>query len=865
MKKISVKKIAALAAGAVMLGASVVGAAYWQDVPITNDAGAPQVKVVVGANAAASDGVAAANIAARIGNLAFKSGSTYTAVAKGLDGVSCQKVEGTSTGGSVTCTPTISNEQVQLDVTLPGVVTGAYNFKPSINDYIDKKLNNRINSGSEDQYQSTVTDVSPWAAQDTLKISGTAFTPIASATVRDTYSGKSYTEEQSIWLRGQVQYDETLDTLIAKSMKLAYRAEFTQDSYGIPFCTALANGAGNDYTQCASNNDRTDRHRVSVKFLGEDWIISGMSVNTGASTGGTGTLYDPGSTVSLAKEGAYRVLHIGENLSSGAYSVRLADIGLAEGATNVHPAAIEIYDANGVKLKEDKVDPGTTYSWTATDGTNLKIKVYTTQPGYTLNSKWAEIALYSQEITLTSGDTIDNDKNADWDVSIGWRDKGYTAAANQTDHLREILLINDANTAKMQKGDTLDIVGDPVVFQLEFGGVDLADADYNLVTYTVDNAADLKVSSGQSCETADTQDLTGQQLLQVSAKTKDSFEIEGFMVNTFYVNLKGDMGNKILSLYYKPSGASCWYNATSATYINALKTQVTVKFAGIGDDQSAANGGVLYVNNNSITGGFEVGAIEDAGYNSTTRAVDKFAVLLYNISSKYKFTTSTTSSTSNAINYTAAIAGGPAGFSVTMPTGVDATYMTERGTKVYDIDSTGWSFDAAKKIGSGNFYLRTKEGMATDATQVTLKEGESRTLQGGVIIKATSITETVGSCSVDATGAGITCQATGKEGVKAKVSGNGQESDSVTASVPYQLTGDLVVLDANAEKTGTLISVGGDKANEISKAAIATGDTPVDWEATPVVVKKYGNVIVVAGKTSDDTTKAAAQFIAELK
>jgi S-layer protein (TIGR01564 family) len=72
VKGLSVKKIAALAAGAAVLGASVaVADLTFGNTQIINQNGQPVVKVVVGQKAAASDGVVAANIAAVIGNKAF--------------------------------------------------------------------------------------------------------------------------------------------------------------------------------------------------------------------------------------------------------------------------------------------------------------------------------------------------------------------------------------------------------------------------------------------------------------------------------------------------------------------------------------------------------------------------------------------------------------------------------------------------------------------------------------------------------------------------------------------------------------------------------------------------------------------------
>jgi len=74
VRSLNVKKIAALAAGTALVGAAVAaaGAITYSNTPIISESGVPQVKIVVGERAAASDGVVAANIAAMIGNLAWR-------------------------------------------------------------------------------------------------------------------------------------------------------------------------------------------------------------------------------------------------------------------------------------------------------------------------------------------------------------------------------------------------------------------------------------------------------------------------------------------------------------------------------------------------------------------------------------------------------------------------------------------------------------------------------------------------------------------------------------------------------------------------------------------------------------------------
>ena len=96
MKGINVKKIAAFAGAAVLFGAAAVAAdVTYGDKQLVDQNGQPTVKIYVGSKAMISDGVAAANIAAKIANEAYKS-STLTAAVSGK--ATCSV--GTGVGGT---------------------------------------------------------------------------------------------------------------------------------------------------------------------------------------------------------------------------------------------------------------------------------------------------------------------------------------------------------------------------------------------------------------------------------------------------------------------------------------------------------------------------------------------------------------------------------------------------------------------------------------------------------------------------------------------------------------------------------------------------------------------------------------------
>ncbi|MFA5108466.1 MAG: S-layer protein, partial [Candidatus Micrarchaeia archaeon] len=151
MKGVNASRIAAIAATTVVLASSAIAAGVmYENVELVNPNGQPTAKIVVGSGAQISDGVAAANIAAVLANYAYKS-STLTAA---IDGAATCTSSGELSGAG-TCE--VSNKKVTIEITLPGQLANAHQFKTLITDTIDKTLENRINTRSEDNYPTFIT------------------------------------------------------------------------------------------------------------------------------------------------------------------------------------------------------------------------------------------------------------------------------------------------------------------------------------------------------------------------------------------------------------------------------------------------------------------------------------------------------------------------------------------------------------------------------------------------------------------------------------------------------------------------------------------------------------------------------------
>jgi len=527
MKGINASRIAALAAGALVLSSSAIAAGVmYENVQLVNPNGQPTAKIVVGSGAMASDGVAAANIAAVLANHAYKS-STLSAQ---VSGAATCTAAGTMSG---TGTCEVSDKKVTITIELPGVLGNAYQFKTLITDTIDKTLANRINTLSEDNYtaDTSVSDVSTTLSPlrgssgstrntNLYRVGGDQYSGFKDTTISDPQAGSgfTYTAEQGYWMGSSadgVIYDSgsSYRQVIAKPNIMAYNIRFLGNDYGIPFCTKQSDsGVAGNWSSCSTDTSsqyRTDNHRVKVPFMGSEWVISSMTLPSTAATSSTGVV--TGGQVKLAKEAKYDIVNVGGVIDGGTFKLRLSDISVAVGSTNVHPAILDILDANDAVTGQVQVNPGETYTYTqSSTGQSVKIHVYRTAPGFTLNAKWAEIAVYTDEIVLQDGQRYNQvssgDPNYNLKVSLIWKDRDYSASTTtQANSLREIVIFDEDSFigTKYVTGDSYDFPKSNSAFRLTYNGLDLTDGDYVPVSISALSLSDYPVSTdGNDCPTS---------------------------------------------------------------------------------------------------------------------------------------------------------------------------------------------------------------------------------------------------------------------------------------------------------------------------------------------------------------------------
>ena len=777
--------------------------------------------------------------------------------------------------------------------------------KTLITDTIDRTLANRANTLSEDVYPATATATdtsgtitSPLRAvesgikgQNLYRIGSGTFSGFADYAISDNQaSAASYTEEQNFWIGSQpnaVAYDSSSsikDIAVNKFSAMVYNAKFTGNDYGIPICTGeLSNADTTDWSSCdAASNARTAKHRVTVKFMGADWVISEMTNPTVSQASSTSVIN--GGQVKLAKEAKYGIVNVGGVLDAGAFKVRLSDISVATGSNNDHPAIIDVLDANDAVIGQVMVNTDQTYTFT-NGGSQVKIHVYKTAPGFTLNAKWAEMAIYTDEITLKDGQrynlvsSTDADKN--FKVSLLWKNRDYNGGVDSTtpDSLREIVVYNvDGFSDKTKVGDAVNFLQSTPTFKVTYQGVDLAAEDYAPLSYSAMSSDSYRVANAPgdvSCGSSSSLDSTYTAKF-VEIKTNGATLLGGtgdaltgdYMFEKVLFDPIGIIGGGIDSVngtqdqgtaaasykpkvFYKISGRDC-YNWDPISYVaqsGVAGIGNMVKFDTAGDNSAAQ--GALYFSNIPLGGFGNVSMFyqEDAGKYGTlsNNRVYTGVPLLTSDATLSTFRFKSADSSTQNVYYK----GLNAPF-----TGYEPTFVSERGSKSFGVGTSDVVFAVAKKIGMPTFQFAYADA-ATGAASVDntiLGIGDSK-IFGGVTVKVSAIDATSGSC-------GSTQCVVDSSGVSGVITPN--NAATVQAVQPYKLAEQLVYLDTEGASSGIAIVVGGPAVNEMTRVALQ--GSSVDFDTTPVVVKEIGSkTIVVAGKTAADTLSAANDFVAAIK
>jgi len=866
--KLNLKKIGAIVAGATILASSVAFAGVmYGNTELVNDNGQPLVKVIVGEKAAASDGVGGAKIVSKIANNAY--------AAKTLKA----SATATCTSGSATGTCEVSQETVTLEVTVPGLGTGVHNFGLLIADYMDKEVKNRWETGDEwDELDDLLdADANVYANQNSTylfepvtdvdyfyKISGDNFVPFSRVTVQAGAGRTSnWDEYQFAWMHGNTPRDD--NKVKVNIHGGGYSAVFGPDEYGLPLCPGDEDQTYK--TECAGTSDSIEAYRMQIKFLGENWIISSVTIPTNSDTisdEDDQTVYRlAGSKITLAKEATYGIIDVGQCLTWEVKGVKvcLDDISTLEA---VKPAIVSFTNLEGNPLKDnagnpirDQINPGSTKKIYVPGYGDIKVHVYQTAPGYGLLAKWAEMAIYADEITLEDNKkfkTPEGKESNYWKVAIGFtvKDGGRKDEAN---HLKEIMLYDDNGLDDdLIEGEAYPIIdlSNYRAYELLYVELEQTGVNFDTLTFKTTGSTEKQLSHVYPADIPLSFNGT-----EVKTGISKGFKLSPYKGSRFYVIMdSNESGYDTGDILFQDDNNN-WYHVDNTGGVLA------VEYA-----QAGKNGYILAYTSADIM------LVEDAGRYENRDIVDGMDVyMVYDGANLYLYDYSGTDDdditfyTGEETDAADLLTNPSVAFSqLGYVNGTDyesGKFISLRGTVVTK-DKGDRQFKVPNKV--RQVLLRFKPTTAAAAKPDTFtcdKIPEGGTCKvGNVEILVKSIDQVVAPCSVSG------AEACAVESVNAQIvdENNQAMGAQVTASVPYTLTSNLMYLDSEATGlgTGVVITVGGQAVNTVTAAALEEAGTTID-STNNVVVKQVGNKIIVAGYTAEDTLTAVDQFLAGVK
>ena len=825
MKSLNIKKIAAVAAGAAMIGAAFAGAVTQFDESgvgnfqfFTN--GEPNVQIVVGSHALASDAVAAGNIAGIIGNNAY---------------------ETTSVSGSGSSAPV----SVSVSSSGSGLAAGEYGVTSFFgDDRVDRWADNLFNrSTSKPAMPGSI--AMPDSAKEVgrsqwnvLQIPNNGRLELVGGSTTTTV-----TQEQYLDMFARSDYDDTLDAYAAGDFWAIYRTTFSNP---LPACVKTSSA----FVNCATADQLQDHGNI-IYFLGAPWVVSGISISANIV-----------NDLSLGKSFATRQrLAQGESITlSTGHIVKVLNVGAPEGSGSLATAEVEVTAPDGTKEARKIGETATT----KVKGINVRVDsvTYTTAPSSTPSSI---ISAFSDSITIANGAIVDQSLYGSWKANL-------TRTNHSTSQgLSEIAIYNDnfqfaGGGSKAKAGEYVDIMNSPSSFRIQFKGTDLLPSDYDTLTVEdqtqsfsiIKNSSSglnatgsilyLKFHSSRTDAWRFTESgaVKNTDTIWLALKnTTTSSRDENFTGSVIYYNgsnyvnytssiasadlerVQSNLAGRasmfvLLPPYYYSAGG----NTDVSVQFNVTMGNICAISDGTADDYMQANAGAP-CRGNLTAAHIAVREI----VNESTTAADGYWNVSYNLdgvgSTDGNFRNGPASTTSDQVNYTWANRVGGA-----LAKTVNPPYCSPRGTCVESggFSSSGVTFKYATKLAKAQYVISRPRANATGVA-------------GGTAVQCTPGTP----CAV---GGGYSVN------LPSSAAGSVEANQVVRINTGRQ---PLVVLDSQAGSQPQIV-VGGPIVNSVA-ASMQAGPTvaagsPGDWW---VVVE--GNKLLVAGYSAADTTAAANRLI----
>jgi len=848
VKSVNVKRIAAVATGAAMLAGAFAGAVSVDEAGVSGfqffSNGSPNVVLVVGSRAMPSDAVAAANVAAMIGNLAYTSGEAITVT--GTDLLTC-------TGGAV------SGATTTLKVETPGVNPAlAYQIKTYVEDYMDDQADNvrGITRTLMSTFSSqSTTNVTVGGNPKTVTKDQTTILNVPNSGAIANPKGFNIKEEQKVYGSAYTTYDTGAHAIKGKNARFAYEAMFTDP---LPLCLDTTK----TQALCAAS-DLLTKNRVKISFLGDTWVLVPVSGNTWT----TSTDGSQVTAIAMGKEVDYKSFMVpgdSTTLPDGK-KVVLTDItGIGTGTSTQTRATFQVYSADGSILDQTTLYPLDTY-----DKNGVVIFPWDIVGGALGGTNYAEVSLFANRLVMNDGQKISG--QGDWVVEL------QTQNVSTSQGLQKITLMDTTNIYNLASGDSVQMIKNIPGLKMTFNGFDLVADDYDTVQFGVNLNSSISLNSGET--------LSGD-FLQISSQKSNAFYQSGRSdtsgVSNVYV---------LLNPASTSSNSNHTYNSTTVFYQNTSGVYATTGNGSVVDLSAATlatqamtntlvyyysstetgtlrfmdgfNGtGSTVLSNNAFVIAIPEGT-EDSDTSSTaatnTGTSNPYWTFIYAQNNR-QFVSDINSTTigTNPFGYEANVAADATGdflYGAYNNTGgvsfanVEANYVSYRGSVATSFGTSSIQLKYAKKIGHGTYVLsRADTSTTANSVQRDYSAGEIPLDDSGYKVSVVSVNS---GGSADSTIGGVDSLAPSIE-----------TADSVvpldTSSSP------LVVLDTSplATGSGSRISFGGQLVNSVSASALAGAEIIAGGEP---IVKVVGSTIVVAGYDADGTTAAANSLIAWLE
>ena len=636
MKSMNTKKIAAVVAGATLLGVGLAfaGSVSFQSIPIISNSGQPVVQVVVGSGAKPSDGVAAANIAAAIGNLAYTSvpvtaSVNQTEAAKVLHAtvspsqysLSNQAVYINASGVTSGPAGTYSFTTLIGSVLNRAVKVGPVSATKSLKDYTsgDAYYNAAYDTSKSPVFSPYVTTGTSSAINTTISAStnggGLSFSSFTNSNgdniLRVTHSNLNnllinsgnYSESEYLWLMGAPVYNQKSKSLSLMDANGAYQVVFNNN---LPVNT----------TSNTMNN-------ATISLLGQSYtIIKATGVPSAASS--TSTAVSGGKLELASSLTPATTVYVGKNVSGGNFTVQLTDLGQPKNGTS--PAALNIYH-NGQLVKTTSQAPG--YETYNISGTKLVVNVLSTFAGLYSYQKFANIELYSGIMNVSSGSVFNQTRDPNWYTKLLWINRTSTASSAKANELYSVILYGGTKASQnLLPGQSFSFITDPAVYKLSF--INSTGVSYDPVSITTSSSSatayansggsssvsvtpynTLPASSGFSTNSPTTTTINDtaisepMQVLSVSSSIPNAFSYGGQNSKTVVYNLIPYQLGEYNAIQASTANAAAQLvgvavNAIAGNYISKTN-QLTVTVSGFLNKQPVSKGFIFSGTANGLT------------------------------------------------------------------------------------------------------------------------------------------------------------------------------------------------------------------------------------------------------------------------